>query len=565
MASTPPPFDPNKPFKPVASDEPPPFDPKAPFIPVGGKGPKDLQAGLEAFGNSASLGYLPQAQAATYPLFEYIGEKITGKNLPDDTYVQRRDENIKRHAQQAIESPTEVAIGGVTGAIAGSALIPAGKLVSAKGFWPSWKAGTIGRGAQAALVGAGVGAIANPGDTEGQVNPLQIPERIENAQTGALTGAIVQGGSEGVGRAIKTAVNLPATLKDYAEQRAFKATGANKRDYIKAMGKERVNEIGRVLIDEGIVKPGATLEDVAEAVKALKKERGERIGKILDDISEIEAKSGGATVSRKDIGQGLRDDLLRSPDLPGVEKLNHKYEGLIKEFEANPNNLSIDDLRDLKKKIGGTSDKNGLINWDRLPGADIPDEEKLFRALHARVTNALEVRAEELAKSGGLTKYLDEKKVYGSAAEAEKITSKALAGQKANRWLSPTDYFAGGTGAIIGAATGDDLESRVKNAAIGASLGAINKAGRLYGSPILTGLADKTSKILSRNPELLGAYAKPLIEASKKGPAAYGVTLYNLTKDPRFVATVEQNGETNFSSESPRQNEAIQRRLNLSK
>ena len=64
-----------------------------------------LQAGLESFGQAATLGYLPQLQAgaeqlsmgATQDVDEQL--KAQGFKLPEDGYVQSRDENIRRQKQ----------------------------------------------------------------------------------------------------------------------------------------------------------------------------------------------------------------------------------------------------------------------------------------------------------------------------------------------------------------------------------------------------------------------------------------------------------------------------------
>ena len=50
---------------------------------------EQAEAALSGFGESATFGYLPELQAATYPAFEAAGELLTGQEIPDETYDQR--------------------------------------------------------------------------------------------------------------------------------------------------------------------------------------------------------------------------------------------------------------------------------------------------------------------------------------------------------------------------------------------------------------------------------------------------------------------------------------------
>lgn len=502
------------------------------------KTPKDLQAGIEAFGNALTANHLPQIQAATQPLFDWVGNKITGANVDSGTYVQRRDENIRRMAQQAKDSPSEVMYGNIGGTLVGGALVPFG--AAAKGI------GLAARLARGAATGAGLAALTNPGDQEGVVSPLQIGERLDNAKTGALIGGLAQGGVEAIGKGIGALGNLPATAKNFAEERAFKSLGGNKRDYIKAYGKDKVNEIGRLLIDEGIIQPGSSMDDVAEAVVGLKKSKGEKIGSLMGEISSIEKSTTGAEVSRSSIAAKSLKDSKVSYGVPGASKSNAVFSELAHDFNKGSKKLSVDQLIDLKDEV-----KN-QINWDRLPGADIPKDEEYLRNLYSGISGALEKRAEDLANKGGLAEYVGAKKAYGSAANANEIAQKAKAGRASNRSFGLTDTMTGLTGAGLGFASGDSMEDKFKNAAIGLSAGVAHKGFRLYGNPLITKMADWVGNTLQRNPEILGQYAKPLIEAASKGQAAYNATLLNFLKDPKFIkaANLEDKGTANMSSET---------------
>lgn len=515
---------------------------------------REGQAFLESYGNAATMGYLPHLQAATYPLMESVLSKVTGKDVQsDETYVQRRDENIKRQADLRAENPKASLAGTVAGAIGGGLILPTGNAVRAKTFLPSWKAASIGRGAQAAGVGAGLGFVANPGDTEGKIDPLQIDERLDNAGIGAMVGPIAQGGVEVATKGVTAAANLPQTLKDFAERTAFKTTEAS-AGYRKKLGRDGIQKIGRVLLDEGIVQPGSSLDDIATAAIQLKDKTGKEIGEIITQLSDDEARLGLPPVSRSDIVASLRKQLIKeSRGVETVDRANSVFNRAIDTFEKSPDNLTVGALQEIKKTL------QSKVNFNRPKGADIPVDEQFERALLKEVKEALENRAGELASKVGRAEYEGLKKLYGATKQVEKITNDSVARQDSRRFISPSDYMTGGFGAIIGGAQGDDMESRITGAAAGATLGLANKGFRHYGNPIVAVVSDKVSQILQRQPNLLKPYVVPLVEAARQGPAAYQATVVNFMKDPKFVAAIDSDEQTEMASESPQ--DAVAREL----
>ena len=135
------------------------------------------QAALEGFGQTATMGYLPQIQAAIEPAFTKVADLVTGNNVYDSlpSYVERRDANIKRHAEQARAHPTASTVGKGAGIAAGM-LVPGGAIA---------KGASLGKSvAQGAVSGLVQGAAYNPGDAEGVVDPLQLQDRAVNAGIG---------------------------------------------------------------------------------------------------------------------------------------------------------------------------------------------------------------------------------------------------------------------------------------------------------------------------------------------------------------------------------------------
>ena len=147
-------------------------------------------AALEGFGQGASLGYLAELQAMAGKLMPdpnaEMDAKLKAKGFKiqqgDESYLQLRDENVKRQHNLSKSNPVAYygsMVGGgiatapaVTGALTRVAPVLAG-------------AGTT---AKIAATGAAIGAAANPGSTEGEIAPIQPVERLKNAAIGAGLG-----------------------------------------------------------------------------------------------------------------------------------------------------------------------------------------------------------------------------------------------------------------------------------------------------------------------------------------------------------------------------------------
>jgi hypothetical protein len=184
-------------------------------------------AELEGFGQAATLGHLAQLQAAAQPTLDRIGDIATGENVSDestsskwanslslltpggvakrlyegatdDGYVERRDENLRRQRENAQANP----IGSMAGKALGmAATIPVGGVPSSLG--------------RAAAQGAVQGALYNPGDTEGEVNPLQAKDRGLAALLGAGYGTAGYGASKMLEKAGDVGMQLAVGRKKY--------------------------------------------------------------------------------------------------------------------------------------------------------------------------------------------------------------------------------------------------------------------------------------------------------------------------------------------------------------
>lgn len=271
-------FDPSQPFTVVTSQAAPvkpKFDPSQPFTVVSAKEPSTTaeDTALEGFGNGAAFGYLPQLQAATEidpnsaldADLRAKGFKIT----QPEGYVARRDENIARQARQAKEHPkvhlaSEIG-GGLASGIATSSLMPNAGYKT-----------LLGRLHDAAKAGVIIGAVANPGDKKGELNPVQLPARIENAAVSGVLGPALQPVAEGL-------VAAKDGLTRLAKRAAFKALGPYQRQVIQ--NSENIERIGGNALEEGVISPWlASHEKIADRARDASQRAGKNLEGMVDDM-----------------------------------------------------------------------------------------------------------------------------------------------------------------------------------------------------------------------------------------------------------------------------------------
>jgi hypothetical protein len=175
-----------------------------------------VQAAISGFGQTATLGYLPQLQAMAGSMIgdpnAALDERLRAQGFtvqgPASDYVSLRDQHIKDDAALGEANPMANFAGKAAG-IGASMLAPMGG--AAKGV------GALAKAGNAARVGAIQGAIYNPGDEQGKYAGVmgQIPERLGNAAIGAAVGGAMSGASSGV-KALADKSRMVDRVKDSA-------------------------------------------------------------------------------------------------------------------------------------------------------------------------------------------------------------------------------------------------------------------------------------------------------------------------------------------------------------
>lgn len=548
-------FDPDKYLK----ESKPAFDPDA-YL-AAEKSPRsekkaDLgrmaQTALESYGNTAALGYLPHLQAAVGGLMPDPGRDVDEKLLkegftittPQEGYIERRDQNIKRQQALRAENPKSAIAGDLAGIVGGTLITGA----AGKALGVGTKAtGFFGRMKDAGKAGATIGALANPGDVEGEVSPLQPTERIENAGKGLAMGLATQAGAEVVGKAGK---GLADYFKGKAGEKATGAIGATKAD-MKRLGKKGAQVLGQEAMEQGLVGPLSTPASIASKAAKAKAKVGETIGSLIESADN----AGVTKIDGAKIGVELLDDaeILASRGTPGSEGM---YSSAVKHAETLASNgeLTLKQAHDLRKGI----DK--AINFNRRRTDLKPGEmevlykirDKLNEAINGAVNSMEGVATDALKKANAQ---------YSKLSRIQEIAENRVAMNAGNRTIGLTDTIA----ATAGMASGG-----IPWAAVAAGA---NKFGRTFGKSLQATGFNFASKGAAKLPALASAVAgKPsaaqfalqdtldrLNGGAKLQPSEFNQILDN----PQLIEHFQKDPNLINAVADPMLRSAIKKRLNV--
>jgi len=495
----------------------------APAVEVG-------ESALRGAAQGASFGFADELTGAGYALKDKL---LEGKDFTD-SYKKHRDESRANYELAQATNPNAYLAGEVGGGVASLA-------VPGMGIFNAGKAATMGgQVARGALSGAGAGALSGAGTSEADIDTADFAKDVgTSAAIGAGAGGVLSGlGKYASSKADDIKAYLKAkfggasdSVKDYAEKRAVKAaTGQNKRA-LKEIAKKDINKTGRVLLDEGIVTPGSTVETIGERAADARKSYGKEIGDIRNSLDEL-APQG--SVSGKEIADAMRSYAQSEVDGPASQNLAKNLMAEADNFETR-GNLSFKDAQRFKKQYG--FDAKDPAKRSGISTRDI--DNKTYQLIEDQVEKSvgnLEATSPDLA--GKLGRYKDVKDKYGAIAPAAKAAEDRAIANLSNNVLSPSDKAAGFTYLLskVGEAALNPLDL-VKAIAVGGT----NKAVRGRFDSTAAVLGDKLANTLASAPERLGRYANILTDAAQKGPqAAAAIHFVLMQRDPEYRNKIEE-------------------------
>ena len=288
---------------------------------------------------------------------------------------------------------------------------------------------------------------------------------------------------------------------------------------------ERLEEIGRQLVDAGVVTMGAGPEKVFRRSDDAMKATGALIEDVLrqaDNALAQAAKKPGPPFTGKQFDwatlagrfDAAADDLGIAGDImaPELRKWGHVA------AEHARKGAGYADAHKLKRFLGEATD---------FTGKDRSVENTFKKRIYGMVSEHLDDEIEKKLGPRVTDEFRDARKLYEALLFGERGGARGSARELGNRFLSPTDYLAGGVGTVggaaYGAATGGDVESALTGAAKGAALAAGHKVVRerlpsvLGVASIKLSRAQWLKRIVTTQPQRLGRYSQALKDAFGSG------------------------------------------------
>jgi len=317
---------------------------------VGQDEPTDDTTALGAAGRGA-VGMLPLGNQA-YSAIAGAAEK--------KPYVQERQE-LEKEIKSDIASHEPSRLAGQAAGLAAPALLTGGASA------PESMAGAAGEGA---LMGAGFGA-GNAIDT--LATGGSGTKAAGDVAVGAGLGAA--GGAVGEKLAALAKGTIPG-IENYAAKKAIQGVGMGS-DELGNMGQQELADTGKMLMAKGIVKPGASTQEMFDTAKGIHENYGDTIGQIGNQATEL-----GLTTDTKPLLEALGTkyeaamqlhnpdetkaalwykrgmaDILAMAKQNGAERVGPD----IVSSETPASFVTFDQLQKLKKSYGNSAFENGAV------------------------------------------------------------------------------------------------------------------------------------------------------------------------------------------------------------
>lgn len=295
-------------------------------------------AAAQGFGQGASMGYLPQLQAMAEPVFSKVGDAVMGTNTYDDmpSYETRRDQWLKKQLDLQKQNPASYMGGQLVGGISSALAVPQATLAKTAG---------LGTKIAASLAsGAGIRALQNPGDVQGEFSPMQLGERFDDAFKAQVpipytNMSVPAMAIDAVAPTLGPLMNKGGeALKSVADTKAFKALGPYTREARQAFSKGKIGEIGREVLDSGAISwMPKSYENLQKKLSSLKNTSGQKLGDTVERMAQEETGTP-IGVSRTKIADEMAIDPkiinTEATDAAGALDRNAKMQSYIDSFRS---------------------------------------------------------------------------------------------------------------------------------------------------------------------------------------------------------------------------------------
>lgn len=338
-------------------------------------------------------------------------------------------------------------------------------------------------------------------------------EAFNSGATQEMGGQVIakglQAGSQAIAPSINKAKNsIGNSLKDTADSLAARALGTE-RGSVNKMGIDKVKQAGRYALDEGIITPLASTDDMLERALARKAVGGQKMGEVYSKIDD----AGKSTFNPLDEAANVEKkigDFWRSPiNKSETGQLENTLEAITMRGDKN---IPIKEAQILKEELGK------VAKWN---SANVTDKEQMARDAYGIISKRIDEVVDQGATSIGTDDLLallkEGKRDFSNSSTAESLLKIKQAREQGNKLIGLTDTIFG-SGAI--AVSGPAAIGAVGTKKVIDGYGAQNAALGL----------DKVSKYLLKSPKML--------ELSKNSPQIFQSIVQKFEKS--FAPEVQQ-------------------------
>ncbi len=345
----------------------------------------------------------------------------------------------------------------------------------------------------AAKIGGALGIASNPGETHGEVSPLQPIERLKNAGVGSILGPTTELIGTGIGKLGNMASSASQDLGEYANTNFVKAVGGMKgntkdipdlQKFGKAIGSEGITNPDGTITP--LVEAGDSIHDIAEKASAFKDEVGKKIGSIYENADAL------GSISKKDNSidiEKIAKDALKDARTRYFGKAGGT--DVIAALEKDVNDIAVNGKVGFKdaQEIRQSVDESVPWGSNSKMEASIAKERKILRT---NIQDEIKSKLSDLDNEHGtdmLDQFKTENARYGNAVKAENLSQAKMRGVDFNRAWGLGEQTAAIAGAGVAGGPG----------AIAAPI--IEKIAKERGIPIAARVAQGASELLAR-PEI---------------------------------------------------------------
>lgn len=294
-------------------------------------------------------------------------------------------------------------------------------------------------------------------------------------------GSLVGAGASAVGK----------KALDWGRARLFKAAvGQNKRAFTQMDGKGMLDKAGEYLDDLG-VGLGDSTESIAEKVT----KRSESLRASLDDMVQSldGAMGGGARVSSSAVADRIEKNV--AAPLKKLAAHQAEYRQVMDEVanvRALGKDLSFSEAAAQRRAV------QEQINYDIKNGRNVAAEAR--KEIAQAWNEVIDEKAEPLLVAGGKAgdAYKELRRESNMVLELSRHIYDRVKGNASNRFVSPSDYGMGATGAMAGM-----FHSPGAGAALGLVAAVANHLGRVYGNAAAGRAAINMARAASVSPKAM--------------------------------------------------------------